>query len=51
MALDPRDMKTKPCSHCEAVISEMVNEKDDDYEFGVFEDEEFGEEGVDDIEG
>jgi cytidine deaminase len=35
-------MKTKPCSHCEAVIQEMVNEKDDDYEFVT--DEEFNEE-------
>lgn len=42
--LDPRDMKTRPCSHCESIISEMVNEKDDDYEFVT--DEEFNEEEV-----
>lgn len=35
-------MKTRPCGHCEAVIQEMVNEKDDDYEFVT--DEEFNEE-------
>jgi hypothetical protein len=28
--LDPRDGKTRPCSHCEAVIHEIVDEYDDD---------------------
>lgn len=44
--LDPRDMKTRPCSHCEAIIAECVNERDDDYEFDVYDDEEFNEEDV-----
>lgn len=48
MALDPRDMKTRPCSHCESIIQEMVNEEDDDYEFLMFDDEEFNEEDFDD---
>jgi cytidine deaminase len=48
LALDYRDMKTKPCSHCEAVIQEMVNEKDDDYEFVT--DEEFNEEESADLQ-
>jgi hypothetical protein len=39
-------MKTRPCSHCEAVIQEMVNEKDDEYEFVT--DEEFNEESIED---
>lgn len=43
--LDPRDMKTRPCSHCESIINEMVNEYDEDYEF--ITDEEFNEEDVD----
>ena len=46
--LDPRDMKTRPCSHCEFIIAEMVNEHDDDYEFVT--DEEFNEEDVDVVE-
>lgn len=47
MALDPRDMKTKPCGTCENVIAEMVNEDDDDMEETFFEDEELGEEDID----
>lgn len=46
--LDPRDMKTRPCSHCESIIAECVNEADDDYEFVT--DEEFGEDDFDDTE-
>ncbi len=46
--LDPRDMKTRPCSHCEAIIAEMVNEKDEMYEFVT--DEEFNEEEVPDVD-
>ena len=46
LRLDHRDMKTRPCSHCEAVIQEMVNEKDDEYEFVT--DEEFNEESIED---
>ena len=46
--LDPRDMKTRPCSHCEYIIAECVNEADDDYEFVT--DEEFGEDDFDDTE-
>jgi hypothetical protein len=42
--LDPRDMKTRPCSRCEAIIAECAHEKDDDYEFNT--DEEFNEEDV-----
>lgn len=48
MALDPRDMKTRPCSHCESIIADMVNEADDEYEFAIFDDEGFDEEQVDD---
>jgi len=43
LRLDFRDMKTRPCSHCEAIIQETANTGDDDYEFEVFDDEEFDE--------
>lgn len=43
--LDSRDMLTRPCSHCEAIINDLINEKDEMYEF-VVEDEEFNEEDV-----
>ena len=45
MRLDPRDMRTRPCSHCESIIAECANEQDDDYEFES-DDEEFNEEDV-----
>lgn len=45
--LDPRDMKTRPCTHCEAIISECVNEEDDDYEFVIWDDEYFNMEDFD----
>ena len=39
-------MKTRPCSHCEAVIQETANTGDDTYEFEVFEEEQFNEDGT-----
>ena len=43
--LDPRDMKTRPCSHCESIIAETAQMPDDedDYEYTNFDDEEFPE--------
>ena len=45
--LDPRDMKTRPCSHCESIIQEtaaLPHDEDDDYEHTHFDDEEFADE-------
>ena len=43
--LDPRDMKTRPCSHCESIIQETaaLPMEDDDLEHFGFDDEEFPE--------
>lgn len=46
MRLDPRDMKTRPCTHCESIIAECVNEHGDDDEYPFDPDEEFNEEDV-----
>ena len=40
MKLDPRDMKTRPCSHCESIINEMVNEAGDDDEYELLDDDD-----------
>jgi hypothetical protein len=46
--LDPRDMKTRPCSRCEAIIAETagLNDEDEDV-WEPFDDEEFDEEDID----
>ena len=41
VSLDPRDMKTKPCSHCLSIIAECANEQEDDDFIAYIEDDEF----------
>lgn len=46
--LDPRDMKTRPCSHCERIIMETagINEDEDEDIWEPWDDEDFAEEDL-----
>jgi hypothetical protein len=39
LALDPRDMKTKPCSTCLTIVAELVNDQEDDDFIAYIEDD------------
>lgn len=39
VSLDPRDMKTKPCTHCLAIIDDAANAMEDDDFISYIEDD------------